>query len=48
MINAALSQFPHTLPKGKLADIATTILAYNKLPIPESMTGKNLLADLPI
>ncbi len=33
------------LPKGKLADIAPTILAYLKLPIPEEMTGKNLLAD---
>lgn len=48
MIDAALQQYPHTLPKGKLADIAPTILSSRKLPIPDSMTGKNLLADLPI
>lgn len=48
MIDSALSKYPHTLPKGKLSDIAPTILGFRKLPVPESMTGKNLLADLPI
>lgn len=33
------------LPSGKLADIAPTILAHLGIPIPEEMTGKNLLAD---
>ncbi len=47
MINKSLASYPHLLPKGKLADIATTILGWHKLPIPVSMTGKNLLADLP-
>jgi len=46
MINAALSQHPQTLPRGKLADIAPTMLAFCKYPIPAAMTGKNLLADL--
>lgn len=48
MINAALASAPHELPKGKLSDIAPTILSFCKLPIPENMTGKNLLMDLPI
>jgi bisphosphoglycerate-independent phosphoglycerate mutase (AlkP superfamily) len=48
MIDPALSKFPHTLPKGKLADVAPTILAWRKYPIPSSMYGNNLLADIPI
>lgn len=48
MIDPALTQFPHSLPKGKLADIAPTILSFRKYPIPGNMTGKNLLADLPM
>lgn len=48
MIDAALKQYPHALPKGKLADVAPTILSFKKLPIPGGMTGKNLLADLPL
>jgi 2,3-bisphosphoglycerate-independent phosphoglycerate mutase len=48
MIDQTLSLYPHTLPKGKLGDIAPTILAMRKLTIPAAMTGKNLLADLPI
>lgn len=48
MIAQSLSNYPHHLPKGKLADIAPTILSYLKLTIPVAMTGKNLLADLPI
>ncbi len=48
MIDQNLSRIPHALPKGKLGDIAPTILAFRNLPIPAVMTGKNLLADLPI
>lgn len=48
MIDPALAKYPHTLPKGKLADIAPTILSFRKLPVPEGMTGKNLLADVPV
>lgn len=48
MIDQNLSNYPHSLPKGKLGDIAPTILAFRKLNIPPIMTGKNLLADLPI
>jgi len=46
MIDATLAQYPHVLPQGKLADIATTILSFLKLPIPENMTGTNLLAGV--
>jgi 2,3-bisphosphoglycerate-independent phosphoglycerate mutase len=48
MIDANLSSYPHMLPKGKLGDIAPTILSFRTLKIPSEMTGKNLLADLPI
>lgn len=48
IIDGALQQYAHALPKGRLADIAPTILAFRKLPIPAEMTGKNLLADLPV
>jgi 2,3-bisphosphoglycerate-independent phosphoglycerate mutase len=48
MIDEKLMQYPHKVLKGKLADIAPTILSYKKLSIPTEMTGKNLLADLPI
>ncbi len=47
MIDKELAQHPQTLPKGKLSDIAPTILAWRNMPIPAAMTGKNLLADLP-
>jgi len=33
-------------PRGFLSDIAPTILSLLNLPIPEEMTGKNLLSDL--
>ncbi len=46
MVNTSLQGYPHALPKGKLGDIAPTILAHMGLPIPPEMTGKNLLADL--
>lgn len=48
MIDQTFAAYPHELPKGKLADIAPTILSFLKLPIPSSMTGKNLLTDLPV
>lgn len=35
-----------TLPHGKLADLAPTILALLDIPIPKEMTGKNLIADV--
>ncbi len=48
IIDPKLREHAHMLPKGKLADIAPTILAIRGLPIPPGMTGKNLLADLSI
>lgn len=46
MISNVLSGHPHVLPAGKLADISPTILSYLHLPVPQEMTGKNLLADI--
>jgi 2,3-bisphosphoglycerate-independent phosphoglycerate mutase len=46
MIDHALTNAAHALPKGKLADIAPTILAFRNYPIPGNMTGNNLLADI--
>lgn len=48
MISNALSQYPTKLPQGCLADIAPTILSYLHIPVPNEMTGKNLLADITI
>lgn len=45
MINTNFQGYPHALPKGKLGDIAPTILAHMRLPVPPEMTGNNLLAD---
>lgn len=45
MVYASLQGYPHALPKGKLGDIAPTILAHMNVPIPPEMTGKNLLLD---
>ncbi|MFZ5535265.1 MAG: 2,3-bisphosphoglycerate-independent phosphoglycerate mutase [Patescibacteria group bacterium] len=45
MIDKRFENQPLKLPTGKLADIAPTILAALGLPIPNEMTGKNLLAD---
>jgi 2,3-bisphosphoglycerate-independent phosphoglycerate mutase len=42
IINQALGK--RSLPRGKLADVAPTILAIMNLPIPATMTGRNLLA----
>jgi 2,3-bisphosphoglycerate-independent phosphoglycerate mutase len=46
MINQQFLGYPTTLPAGKLADIAPTILHFANIPAPIDMTGKNLLADL--
>ncbi len=45
MIHTSLQGYPHALPKGKLGDIAPTILAHMNISIPPEMTGKNLMAD---
>jgi len=42
VISNSLYKKPAVLPKGSLADVATTILSYMKLEIPPEMTGKNL------
>lgn len=44
--NTAFEKRAISLPKGKLADIAPTILAHLGIPIPPEMTGINLLADV--
>ncbi len=36
---------PQVLPSGRLADVAPSILALLDLPIPSSMTGRNLLEE---
>ncbi len=45
MVNNSYQGYPQSLPKGKLGDIAPTILSHMNIPIPPEMTGKNLLAD---
>ncbi len=45
MVDQALTHYPHKLPKGKLSDIAPTILAWKNMAIPAEMTGKNLLKE---
>lgn len=45
MIDRKYHGYGHTLPKGKLADVAPTILAHLGIPIPSEMTGRNLLQD---
>ncbi len=47
IIDHAFDNYPTALPKGKLGDIAPTILAFRKMQIPGEMTGNNLLIDLP-
>lgn len=47
MVNNAYQGSPQSLPKGKLGDIAPTILSLMHLSVPPEMTGENLLADLP-
>lgn len=48
IIDHIFDNYPAVLPTGKLADIAPTVLALKGLPVPSQMTGKNLLADVPI
>ena len=36
----------HTLKTGILADVAPTIISFMGLPVPSSMTGRNLLAEI--
>ncbi len=43
VISNALKNSPIKMPKGSLSDIVVTILHYMKLPIPDVMTGRNLL-----
>lgn len=45
MVNNSYQGYSQSLPKGKLGDIAPTMLAHMNLSIPPEMTGKNLLAD---
>ncbi len=44
MIDKKLQYQPKTLPQGKLADIAPTVLAWRGIDIPGEMNGNNLLA----
>ncbi|MBI2404898.1 2,3-bisphosphoglycerate-independent phosphoglycerate mutase [Candidatus Gottesmanbacteria bacterium] len=46
MIDHIFDNYPQTLPSGKLADIAPTILAHRHMQIPTEMTGNNLLIDV--
>jgi len=48
LINNRFEKRAISLPNGKLADIAPTILAHMDIPIPLEMTGKNLLADIDV
>src|SRR3989344_998500 len=48
IIDHMFEGYPQILPKGKLADIAPTILYQMRLRIPTEMTGKNLLVDMPM
>lgn len=46
MINRHYQGNALTLPAGKLADVAPTILSYQGINVPPQMNGKNLLSDL--
>lgn len=48
VIDRVFDGYANMLPKGKLADIAPTILSHLGLPVPSEMTGKNLLVDMPV
>lgn len=48
MIDKRFEHYPNMLPKGKLSDIAPTILSHVGIPVPSDMTGNNLLADFDI
>lgn len=46
LIDHTFDTYPQMLPKGRLADIAPTILSHLSLQIPAEMTGNNLLIDV--
>lgn len=46
VVQHAFDHFPLLLPKGKLGDIAPTILELMKLPVPSDMTGNSLISDM--
>lgn len=48
LIDHTFDGYPLTLPSGKLADIAPTILNHLQIPVPNDMTGDSLLADVDI
>ena len=48
ILDKRFTGYPNMMPKGKLAEVAPTILSYMGIPIPTEMTGKNLLVDLPV
>ncbi|MBU1326984.1 2,3-bisphosphoglycerate-independent phosphoglycerate mutase [Patescibacteria group bacterium] len=48
VIHSRFQGYPLKLPPGKLSDIAPTILSYAGIPIPNEMTGQNLMADVQI
>jgi len=48
IVDEAYRGYPITLPTGKLADIAPTVLYLAGLAAPNVMTGKNILADMEI
>ncbi len=45
IIQKKFQGFGYSLPKGKLGDVAPTILSHMGIPIPTDMTGNNLLQD---
>jgi len=45
IIDHMFDNYPQVLPKGKLADVATTLLAMRKISVPAILTGRNLLVD---
>lgn len=47
VIRKLFEHYPFVLPKGKLADVAPTLLSLVGYEKPIDMTGNNLLADMP-
>lgn len=45
IISNSFAGKPVVLPQGALSDVAPTILGIMNIPVPEGMTGHNLLAD---
>lgn len=48
MIDHTFDNYPAVLPTGKLGDIAPTVLSFCHMNIPSEMSGRNLLADIPV